>query len=159
MSLFSSKNAEYEYASIHIEVAGLEIGDYSVGLGGSGYEDFEIVGNLYEIRSDSKSSVASGLVSVEFECNNLRPVTLGFVALDTGEDFFLTVKLVLTPDAQRDLANELRWRIPKFLTIDCRREKGTQGLFDVLSFRLSQDCTGRLQYENFKARAQGGGDG
>lgn len=146
MSLFGSKKAEYEYVSVYIEVAGFEIGDYSVDLSGFGYEEIEIVGNLYEIRAESKSSVGNGRVSVEFTCSNfsVSPVTLGhFIPPDSKNDF-AAPGFTLTPVAQNALANELRWRHPKFLAIEGRREKGAQGLFDVLSFRLSQERTGRL---------------
>jgi hypothetical protein len=75
------------------------------------------------------------------------------------EGVFGMTQLALTSGAQRDLANELRWRSPKFLTIEGRREKGSQGNFDVLGVRFKQDSPGSLQYENLKTRAQVGSDG
>jgi hypothetical protein len=163
MSLFGSKKAEYEYVHACIEVTGFEIGDFEVDSDGSGYDEIEVEGNFFEIRFESKSSVASGRVGVNFGRDRFRHSletgTLGLMGSQILEGVFGMTQLALTSGAQRDLANELRWRSPKFLTIEGRREKGSQGNFDVLGVRFKQDSPGSLQYENLKTRAQVGSDG
>lgn len=144
MSLFGSKKAEYEYVHAWIEVTGFEIGDYSVDLNGSAYDEIEIVGNLFGIRFNSINSAASARVEIVFERPNFVPherETLGLMDSRSVDGVFAVTPLTLTPAAQRHLVSELRWRSPKFLTIEGRREKGAQGLFEVLGFRLSQDRT------------------
>jgi hypothetical protein len=147
MSLFDSKKAEYEYVHAYIEVTGFEIGDYSVDLNGFAYDEIEMVGTLFGIRSNSIGRAASGRVEVVFECPHFvsrERETLGLMDSQSVDGVFAVTPLTLTSAAQRHLVSELRWRSPKFLTFEGRREKGAQGLFEVLGFRLSQDRTGLI---------------
>jgi hypothetical protein len=142
MSLFGSKKAEYEYVHACIEVTGFEIGDFEVDSDGSGYDEIEVEGNFFEIRFESKSSVASGRVGVNFGRDRFRHSletgTLGLMGSQILEGVFGMTQLALTSGAQRHLASELRWRSPKFLTIEGRREKGSSRTISRFwAFRLS----------------------